>query len=84
VHLVEDDELNIPDKVSTLVKHAAKDLRRHDQTVGFRVDLHVSGQDADRRSGERLLEVPELLVRECFDWRCIYCPSSVSLVQWVC
>lgn len=52
-----------------LVEHASQNLSSHDETARFRIDLDVSGDDADFGGIERLLEVAEFLVRERFDRR---------------
>ena len=62
MHLIKDDELNIPYQVGTLVEHTTQNLRRHDQTAGLWIYLHISCEDADRRRTKRLLEIAILLV----------------------
>lgn len=68
VHLVKNHELHIPNKICTLVKHTPQNLCRHDKTVRFRIDLHVTRKDAHRAGRERLFEVSKLLVRKGFYW----------------
>ena len=69
VHLVEDDELYVSNKVCTLVQHTPQNLSSHDQAVCLWVDLDIASKDANVCSAERRLEVAILLVRECFDGR---------------
>lgn len=46
VHFVKDDKLHIPNQIGSFIQHAPQNLSRHDQTVGFRVNLHVPCQNA--------------------------------------
>lgn len=62
VHFVENDELDVADKVCSFVQHTSQNFCRHDQTIRLRVDLHVSCENADRRSTKRGLKVSVLLV----------------------
>ena len=74
MHFVEDDELDVSDEISAFVEHTAQNLSRHDQAVGFWIDLDVARQDANRRGAECLLEVAVLLVGQCLDRRGVYRP----------
>lgn len=89
--LVEDDKLDVADKVGSLVQHASQNFRRHlsrqlivgnhaahNQTASLGVDLHVSREDADAGRVEGSLEVAELLVGERLDGRGVDCPVVVS------
>jgi hypothetical protein len=82
VDLIKDDEFNISDQISSLVEHTPQDLGRHlpisyfpdytkdmahNQTTAFRVDLHISSQNTDRRRIKRGLEVSEFLIRKRLD-----------------
>ena len=67
MHLVKDDEFNIPDQISSSVEHTPQDLGRHDETRRLRVDLHISSEDAHVLCTKRLLELSELLVGQCLD-----------------
>lgn len=62
VHLVEDHEFDISNKVGALIQHATQNFRCHDKTIGFWVDLNVTRQDAHGSGPIRLLEVAVLLV----------------------
>lgn len=46
-YLVEDDVLQVPDGVAAVVQHWPQDLRRHDEASRCRVDLDVTGDEAD-------------------------------------
>ena len=48
MNLVENHELYVPDEISTLVKHAPKNLGSHDQAIRLGVDLDISSQDPNR------------------------------------
>lgn len=48
MHLVEDDELHITNQICALVQHAAQNFGCHNKTVGFWVDLDISGENSDR------------------------------------
>ena len=63
--LVEDDEFDVSDQVSSTVEHTSQDLGCHDQTACFRSYLYVSSQDTN--IVELSPEVSELLVAEGFD-----------------
>lgn len=67
MHLIKDHKLHVSNEIRPLVEHAPQNLRRHNKTVCFRIDLHIARKDANRAGRERLFEVPELLVREGFD-----------------
>lgn len=67
MHLIKYHKLYIPNEICTLVEHTPQNLRRHNQTIRFRVDLHVSSQDTNRAGREGLFEVSKFLIREGFD-----------------
>lgn len=83
MHLVEDDELHVTDKVGSFVQHASQDLGRHlhvirdsgsqedeetdDQAAALGIDLHISSEDTDSRRIECRLEISEFLIRQGFD-----------------
>jgi hypothetical protein len=82
VDLIKDDEFNISDQISSLVEHTPQDLGRHlpisylqvytkktayNQTTTFRIDLHISSQNTDRRRIESSFEISEFLIRKRLD-----------------
>ena len=62
MHLVKNDEFNVTNQVRAFVEHTSQNLRRHDETVRFRVDLNIACEDTNLRCAECLLEVSVLLV----------------------
>ena len=74
VDFVEYYELYVSNQIGAFVEHAAQNLGGHYETIGLRVDLDISGEDAHRRGSKCLLEVAIFLVRQRFDWRCIDSP----------
>jgi len=88
---IKDDEFNISNQISSLVEHTPQDLGRHlpisyfqeymmktahNQTTTFRIDLHISSQNTNRRRIESSFEISEFLIRKRFDRGCIDCPVS--------
>jgi hypothetical protein len=90
VDLVEDNKLDITDKIRALVEHASQDLCRHlvvslcarytahNQTAALGIDLDISGKNTNSGGVEGSLEVAELLVRQRLDGGGVDGPSNVS------
>jgi hypothetical protein len=81
VDFIKDDELDISDEIGSFVQHAPENLRGHDQTWGFRVNLYVACENSNSGrcgggAGEGRFEVAEFLIREGFDRRCIDCTET--------
>ena len=73
VHLVEDDEFHVSNKVCTLVQHTPQNLSGHNQAASFWINLDISRENAYSSSRKGLLEISELLVRQGLDWGGVYC-----------
>ena len=72
VHFIKDDKLDISDEIRSFIQHTPENFSSHDQTRGFRINLHISCQNSNsgrggRSAGEGGFEVAEFLVREGFD-----------------
>jgi superfamily II RNA helicase len=52
---------------TVVAEYAIALAQKHDEAARFRIDLDVSGEDADFGGIERLLEVAEFLVRYPFE-----------------
>lgn len=62
MHLIENDEFDVANKICTLVQHTPQNFGRHDEAVRFRIYLHISCEDTDRCSTKSLFEISILLI----------------------
>ena len=76
--LVHHDTREGLEKLRLRVDHVAEHLGRHDNDVGVGIDRMVPGEETDGIRAESRAKLPELLVAQRFDRRCVDARASAG------